>query len=360
MLVEQAQEENLFDLLNSAPERPTTNSLEERVSQILEKSFSEYNRRNIVRANSRLNFCCPYCGDSKDYKKKRGNLYTETLRYLCFNGGCEKSVTFDKMLSDFNITVTESEKAAYAQYAVIGKKHSSRKLTFEEVASEVNLKPCLLLRSEFMKKLGLREVSEVPIVVKYLDKRCQPIGPQFAVGRNDDLFILNLDDSSKHIASLQIRPRSKSVKYLTFTGEHMWTKLMKQPYPGGPKEDALTKFFGIFAADLDAIVTLFEGPLDSMLFPNSCGLLSVKNPWPFDCLRRYFLDDDEAGRKKSLQLMKAGESCFMWDAYKRDKGLTFAKIKDYNDLVVIAKEKQIDLSDVQNYFSSDILDTLGL
>jgi len=361
MILDNIQDENLFDLLVAKAERPTNATLESRVSQILTNTFQEYNKRMIMKANGRLNFACPYCGDStRDDRKKRGNLYTETLRYLCFNGGCEKSVTFDTMLSDFNIVVSESEKAAYIQYAVKGSKRSTRKLTFEEVASELNLKPCLIPRSRFMSKMGLREVKNVEIVTKYLNKRCQPIGPQFAVGRNEDLFILNLDTSGEYVASLQIRPRNKTMKYLTFTGEHMWTKLMKEPFPGGPKEDALTKFFGIFAADLDGMVTLFEGPLDSMLFPNSCGLLSVKNPWPFDCLRRYFLDDDEAGRKKSLQLMKAGESCFMWEAYKRDKDLTFYKIKDYNDLVVLAKEKDIDLSDVQNYFSNGVLDILGL
>ena len=361
MLLESEQEENLFDLLTSKPERPSVNNLEDRVNQILEKAHSDYRMRSVVHASGRLNFSCPYCGDStKDYKKKRGNLYTETLRYLCFNGGCEKSVPFGRMLADFGISVTDKEVAAYAAYAVVGKKRSTIKLTFEEVAAEVNLRPCLIPRKTFMNKLGLREVRDVAIVQKYLEKRCQPIGPQFAVGRNEDLFILNLDTEGELLASLQIRPRSKSMKYLTFTGEHLWTKMMKEPFPGGQKEDALTKFFGIFAADLDGTVTLFEGPLDSMLFPNSCGLMSVKNPWPFDCTRRYFLDDDEAGRKKSLQLMRAGESCFMWQAYKRDKELTFANIKDYNDLVVVANGKNIDLADVKDYFSVDALDTLGL
>lgn len=361
MLLDTQQEESLFDLLTSTPERPTVNALEERVNQILSIGHSDYRKRVVQHANGRLNFACPYCGDStKDHNKKRGNLYTETLRYLCFNGGCEKSVTFDRMLADFKITVTEGEKAAYAAYAVVGKKRSTRKLTFEEVAAEVNLRPCLVPRKKLMSKMGLREVANVPIVQKYLEKRCQPLGPQFAVGRNEDLFLLNLDADGELVASLQIRPRQKSMKYLTFTGEGLWTKMLKEPFPGGPKEEALTKFFGIFSADLDGTVTLFEGPLDSMLFPNSCGLMSVKNPWPFDCIRRYFLDDDDAGRKKSLQLMKAGESCFMWEAYKRDKELTFLKIKDYNDLVVIANERQIDLKDVHNYFSNDTLDILGL
>ena len=55
------------------------------VSSALLKFFgNDPQRLKIYQGGNRLNFCCPYCGDSKDSKKKRGNLYTDTLTYKCY------------------------------------------------------------------------------------------------------------------------------------------------------------------------------------------------------------------------------------------------------------------------------------
>ena len=44
------------------------------LQNILNKEFSVVSKRKISDFHDRLNFACPYCGDSKNAYKKRGNL----------------------------------------------------------------------------------------------------------------------------------------------------------------------------------------------------------------------------------------------------------------------------------------------
>mgnify|MGYP000583460324 CR=1 FL=1 len=60
------------------------------VQKILNKEFANINKRKIVDYVDRFNIACPYCGDSKNVYKKRGNLYFNKLFYICFN--CDKKV----------------------------------------------------------------------------------------------------------------------------------------------------------------------------------------------------------------------------------------------------------------------------
>ena len=49
----------------------------------------------------RINFACPYCGDSSDNQyKKRGNIYWKSLMFHCYN--CSKHTSVINLLKDFN------------------------------------------------------------------------------------------------------------------------------------------------------------------------------------------------------------------------------------------------------------------
>ena len=51
------------------------------VREIIETQFSgNYEKSRVIARDERLNFACPYCGDSvKDNHKKRGNIYLNTF-----------------------------------------------------------------------------------------------------------------------------------------------------------------------------------------------------------------------------------------------------------------------------------------
>ena len=79
------------------------------LQKILNKEFSNTQKRRINDFNDRLNFACPFCGDShKNNHSKRGNLYFNKLFFICFN--CDKKTTFDRMCKDFNEQVDPDKK----------------------------------------------------------------------------------------------------------------------------------------------------------------------------------------------------------------------------------------------------------
>ena len=78
------------------------------VQKILSKEFANVNKRKIVDYVDRFNIACPYCGDSKNVYKKRGNLYLNRLMFVCFN--CDKRTNLDRMCKDFNEMVDPDKK----------------------------------------------------------------------------------------------------------------------------------------------------------------------------------------------------------------------------------------------------------
>jgi hypothetical protein len=77
----------------------------------------------------------------------------------------------------------------------------------------------------------------------------------------------------------------------------------------------LSYYFNILNVDLGNRITVFEGYLDSLFFPNSIGLVGVNTD--FKLIEnngldiQYFFDNDEAGFKKSEKL-KQGYHVFLW------------------------------------------------
>jgi predicted SprT family Zn-dependent metalloprotease len=63
------------------------------VQRILDKEFKSPEKRRIHEYADRLNYACPVCQDSKDDRKKRGNLYLNRLYHICFNCGAKCAMT---------------------------------------------------------------------------------------------------------------------------------------------------------------------------------------------------------------------------------------------------------------------------
>jgi len=88
--------------------------IEDLIHTVLSKEFpGEPSKHKIYRAGNRLNFSCPYCGDSRDGRKKRGNLYMDSLSYKCYNGGCGIFKDMYSILKDFRLIdkVNQDEKS---------------------------------------------------------------------------------------------------------------------------------------------------------------------------------------------------------------------------------------------------------
>lgn len=339
------------------------------VHRALEKFFgSDPNRLKIYQGGSRLNFCCPYCGDSSDPKKKRGNLYTDTLTYKCYNGGCGIFKPLNSFVRDFDLTETLtadeiSEIAEISRSSVTRKKvRNSIDYFFAQ-----NYKDILVSREYLKSRLGLKEVKGT-FAEKWLVERNHIPDQKFLWDPNRrTLYLLNLSGDETLILGLQIRPivKKSNSKYYTYKLSGIYKNLLKETSPEkilrAEEVDPISSVFGFSTVDLDSMITTFEGPLDAWLCPNAIALCSINNPFPFEVSnKRWFLDSDEVGRDKAREFIQRGEEVFLWSKFLRENNFPDRDKWDLNDIVNYVRKKETKIKRLDNYFSSEKWDIIDI
>lgn len=342
--------------------------IEKTVREILAKEFSrEPNKQIVYKAGNRLNFSCPYCGDSNDGRKKRGNFYMDTLAYKCYNGGCgiyKDSISFFRdfsMYGKFNGDEREELRS------IIDTNKTKRRSAIGKIDISYffdnDISDLLIPRVDFMKKLRLQEVFGSSIH-RYVTRRHQKPDMKFAWdSRKERLFLFNLTPDEK-IIGLQVRNMNSikgSSKYLTYKLSGIYEKLLRvtdsEFLERARDVDPISNVFGIGNLDFSNDITVFEGPMDSFFWPNSVGLCSLENRFPFDVdNKRYFYDWDKAGITKSMDLLSKGETVFNWGKFLEENSITKNRKWDLNDLVIHLRAVGKKVKRLDNYFTNDILD----
>lgn len=348
----------------------------EAVKKMLRKRFPNEPSKQDVRDMSfagRLNFACPFCGDSsRDVRKKRGNLYLEGLHFKCYNGGCDRYSDLLSMLDEFGVpdALSSDERADVAiaireAGAARARTHAERESANLAMLTGTDYAGLLVPRDRLMGALGLSEVRPGTPTGTYLEKRAQPLGRQFAWdNRRRRLFLLNLDSSCEMVFGLQVRPMdgaARGTKYLTYGLDAVYEKFLREPERAEAAREMsrLSVVFGMLTVDFSSPITVFEGPMDHFLYPNSAATCGTGVDWPVDAgdLRR-FQDNDKAGRKLAVDLLERRQPVFLWRRYLDDADLRGSHVKDYNDLVVHSLANAVRLPDVAGYFSADPRDIL--
>lgn len=356
------------------------------VQNILDTSFKSQVKRHIHDYTDRLNFACPYCGDSsKSVHKKRGNLYFGKLFYVCFN--CDKKTTFDRMCKDFNQSISPDKKLELIQYL-------ESTISYEDSGSDfMDAKFDQLISLELLTKV-INEDRSTPLsdlmpiqndseVDKYLYKRGIVNGNrkniyQAKFWRNSErsepvIVLLNRRDDK--VLGIQIR-NLKEDKYRFFK-IYNWETLRE--WIGGEEIDIsktvlynkLSYYFNILNVSFEDTITVFEGYIDSLFYPNSIGMVGKNTDTKFlesnGVDIQYFFDNDKAGFQKSEEKLKKGSRVFLWkkmfedivvkkrsdDPYKLMNRIT--TVKDLNALSLLSKNPYNTLS-LKDYFSSDEFD----
>lgn len=312
--------------------------------------------------HQRLNFACPYCGDStEDERKKRGNLYWESLSFHCFN--CGKHRDADSLLRDFEEGFEGEQRIELVKLVRERKKYEVAQGTikFDLFLQLDNLS---IPKEEIFHALNVYPINEkTKRAFAYLKSRILTGNiERFGFdSRKNTLYVFNLDTSGERVIGYQVRNLGDGdAKYLSYNIERMYKRLNKSLELPPDKMDSLNKIsmlFGILHLDFARDFTVFEGPIDAMFMRNSIGLTGVKkNVDDFDELDsvRYFFDNDREGKKKIMEKMKLGKRGFMWQKYIADNRLTRHKIKDLNDLIKLSyKERNIDMINNINLYFSD-------
>ena len=359
------------------------------LQKILDKEFSNNQKRRINDFTDRLNFACPFCGDShKNNHSKRGNLYFNKLFFICFN--CDKKTTFDRMCKDFNEQVDPDKKLEMIE-------HLNSVVTYTDYENNMS-------DAKFENLIDLSELERVfsndltpisdfkPIqvnggVYKYLLNR--GIGPELHKNiyqgkywKNEDeaeWIIIMLNRRDDKVLGMQVHnlKEGKRRMFKIYNYENLleWVNIGKDEPDIDMNElviyNKLSYYFNILNVDLGNVITVFEGYIDSLFYPNSIGLVGVNTDFKLiessGLDLRYFFDNDEAGYKKTEEKLKEGYPVFLWkkifeDIVDKKKSSEpdklmhrISKVKDMNKLAQLVPDPYKKLK-LDEFFSQDEYD----
>ena len=370
-------------------ENNTLENIKNKIQDILNNKFAKdsYIKRKIDVYHDRLNICCPLCGDSRtDIRKKRGNLYLDSLSYHCYN--CGEHMGINSFLHHFGEELSLDDKIAVHEIQQNAKKFE-RKVSGNQASMSMTLLDKLAIPKMILfKQLGIISPYKNQEVSNYLKSRM--IGIQdwkyFAYNPSTmELYILNISPSDR-VIGYQIRqldPKSNKQRYmssrLTKIYSDVFNKdingiverlLLKEPL--GQKYideedgienivanlDRLSGLFNIMNVNMSQPLTIMEGPIDSLAIANSIALQSAAKNLDgfFDEVEtvRYLFDNDKTGREKSLKKLKEHKPVFLWGQYLKTIN-TKETIKDVNDL---QKKNLFNIDEIEKCFSDDEFDAM--
>lgn len=366
----------------------TLNNIKSKIQGILNRKFASdsYIKKQIDVFHDRWAFACPCCHDSlSNPRKKRGNLYLDSMSYHCYNCGAHYGINsflkrFDEELDgEDKLFVHEIQQSAKKFERTSSNGHSS--IAFKLLGFVAVPKPV------FFKLNKLTTPSENDFCSNYLKKRCIDINKwkYFAYKESTkELFILNINENDR-IIGYQVRQlddKSKKARYLTTNISRMYMTLFKrelgtilekllttidkgQVYlneEDGIENivaniDRLSGLFNIMNINPSLPITIVEGPIDSLAIDNSIALQgATKMNNYFDNIKnvRYLFDNDKVGKEHSIKKLDEHKSVFLWDKYLKKVNVK-QKIKDLNDL---QKSGKLDINVFEECFSDDELDIM--
>ena len=354
---------------------------------ILNKEFANVNKRRIDDYDGRINFACPYCGDSQNAYKKRGNLYFNKLLFICFN--CDKKTNFDRFCKDFNEILDPQKKLEIIEHLNSVVEYSDYESDFVDANLDdlISLKDLEILFN--VKKttpiFDFKPVDPNSGVFKYLIKRGIPKELQKNIyqakySKGDEGFehiICLLNRKGDSVLGLQVRNLKEGKR--RFFVIYNWESLYR--WLNGDDVDIdinksimynkISYFFNILNINFDDTITIFEGYLDSLFYPNSVGVVGVNTDLRFlennNLDLQYFFDNDKAGFDKSEEKLKEGGRVFLWkklfeDIVSKKRGsdphqllYRISKVKDLNKLAELIPNPN-NKFDLSQYFSEDLYD----
>jgi len=358
------------------------------IQNILNAEFKSGERRRINEYHDRINFCCPVCGDGKSDNKKRGNLYFNRLIFVCFN--CGKKTSFDRIAKDFHQQIDPDKKLEIINYL-------DRNLSYKDYEDDI-------METNFDKLLDMGSISEIfnsgdfavtdfkPIeskspVYNYLVSRNIPSIYHTNIYQakywyNSDKYeniMCLLNRRGDKIIGMQVRNlkegKKRMFKIYNYETLYKWIYNIDDIIDIEINQiiiyNKISCYFNILNIDFSKTISIFEGYLDSLFYPNSVGVVGVNTDFSFlesnNLQIQYFFDNDIAGYEKSEEKIRKGHSVFLWkklfenivknksleDPYKLMYRIN--KIKDLNSLSELVPNPYKKLN-LQNFFSNDIMD----
>lgn len=381
-------------MLDILDDNKTQYSLHNFVKDLLKKRFPRIVHKHEINDEDKdkLNFACPYCGDSdKDPTKKRGNIYFKTLHFKCYNGGCGKWVPASEFVTHF------------------GSKYSLRIPNIKDSTPNIEATSTLTKRGDIIQFLLNPRVRDVlldshEIYSRFFLKPCKdapadsPIGievrrrnllraPGFESScyyddREDKIYIFNVDLRSGKMLGLSLRsidkdfrgPKYNMKNYSDFVKTGLIKKIDSDTLV---KLDIVSNYFNILNINFSKPIIVTEGQINAMFVNNAIATTGVtKSKAIFGTIvskknARVLFDNDKAGKVEAFKLLEQGYHVFLWSLLISDLKKKYSKylreigdINDVNDLysfyIKAGDPKTIDQFNdiILKYFSNSIYDLI--
>ena len=357
------------------------------LKQVVVQTHTHPDKRMLKEMPGRITMACPYCGDSTtDPKKKRGNIYWDTLQYHCFN--CSEHSNVYQVFKEHHIKMQNTDDAIEIIDYIKEHKLEANEVEVLQHGIFKTTFDLALTRQEICKQFGFKEVEVGDPAFFYLRNRLlsNKLENFLYSPRDKRIVVLNLAPEDKVIGfqTRSLNKRSNS-RYLTYDIEKIYQEIEK---PLEIEEDVLNSIkklstlFGVMMVDFQREVTMFEGPIDAMFMNNALGLATAgRSTIEFDEIPtvRYMFDNDSTGKKKMMEKLKRGMKIFTWKRFfdeskidkkwseylksidKENRDKYPKQIGDLNDLVIASfLTKSKCLQDLERYFSNSKLDAYHL
>lgn len=370
-------------------ENNTLDNIKNKIQDILNVKFAKdsYIKRKIDVYHDRINICCPLCGDSRtDIRKKRGNLYLDTLKFHCFN--CGEHMGINSFLHHFGEDLSLDDKITVHEIQQNAKKFE-KKVSGSQSSMSMNLLTKLAIPKNILfKQLGIISPYKDNTASSYLKSRKIDIRDWKYFAYNpltSELYILNISPEDRVIGYQirQLNPKSNKQRYLSNRLTKIYSDifnkdinsiverlLLKEPLGQKYIEeedgienimahlDRLSGIFNIMNVNMNQPLTIMEGPIDSLAVANSIALQSAAKHLDgfFDDVEnvRYLFDNDKTGREMSLKKLKENKTVFLWGQYLNTIKIN-ESIKDVNDL---QKKNLFNIDEIEKCFSNDEFDVM--
>lgn len=320
--------------------------LDRYIRLILDSFFSDYKEKR-----NGYNFRCHLCGDSKKKKKKhRGWILKNKLPWMYYCHNCFQAIPVEHwMRLHFNSYYNDYMKEVFKIDTGIVKIESSPppapkpkfvEQEYDERKDVQYFKP--ILSSDDPLFVKARDVCERRMIPPNIWHKW------FVCIDGDTVFrkrlVIPYIDNEGKIYSYQCRSlNGEEPKYLS-------------------RINCDDNIYNLYNVDIEKPVVILEGVIDSLFIENSvaCTGLKIHDERLKKIKHRYFLlDNDHAGRKMSLELLKMGEYAFKWKPFLRDCGVDpNAEKDDVNDFIMKTKRTTIiKFNEIERYFGKNVLDT---
>jgi len=361
-----------------------------KIQLILNKTHTVLEKRKIklklYGQRPLIEFACPICGDSqKNMGKKRGNLFLNNMFYVCFN--CGDRMSYIRLLERFGVEVDLDEKLKIYDYVDQNVKysHKSNDYNLSSLDKILNLQDTFDVYNERKDELyDIKPIERLSAVYQYLkfNRKIENFdniyeGTYKITDRWKESVMIILNRYQDKLLGFQLRNLKEEKKkriYKIYDFETIYNYINEDKIDNieAIQYNKLSHFYNIFNVDPETKINVFEGYIDSIFLPNSIGTTGVDTDYGFlmdndELDIRFFYDNDEVGKRKTLQRLEEGYSVFLWNKLFGDisknntKKEFFLKnnIKDLNDFVKFTKSNNVSEEyKLEDYFSIDEFDKL--